>query len=415
MTCNDRRLQHVEAVRAAQLLRACQGRKPALDQQTIPARPVLLQQQNRFAFSGRARRGARGVKLHQAHEAVRLRLPRRQRHQNAAEAQRFLAQLRAHPIVASRRGVAFIEDEIDHPQHGREALRQLRSARRLIGEAGFRQRALGAHDPLRDRGLGCEKGARDLFGCQSCDHAQRQRRARLRRKQRVASGKDQPQHVVADVVVQSSVEIRRGVLLGFQLVHQGRMLAFEHLVAPEVIDGPALGGGQQPGAGFLRHARVRPPLECGDQRLLRQLFGKRYVARHPCQHGDEPGLFDSPNGEDGAMRVGDRHGRRLSHPPGRRKVRRSRPAQRHLTHFTIAFLSFSMRLVEVHECDDACERLGLERQAPSASKPAAARRTSSGKSAISWTCRTSITSLSPPGQRLAHSMASSRDAAWIIQ
>ena len=61
---------------------------------------------------------------------------------------------------------------------------------------------------------------------------------------------------------------------------------------------------------------------------------RRYVARHPCQHGDQPGLFDPPNGEDGAMGVGDRHGRRLSHPPGRRKVRRSRPRrQRHLTHF----------------------------------------------------------------------------------
>jgi hypothetical protein len=39
------------------------------------------------------------------------------------------------------------------------------------------------------------------------------------------------------------------------------MLAFEHLVAPEVIDGAALGGGQQPGqvsgTPVSGHARVR--------------------------------------------------------------------------------------------------------------------------------------------------------------
>jgi hypothetical protein len=59
------------------------------------------------------------------------------------------------------------------------------------------------------------------------------------------------------------------------------------------------------------------------------------------------------------------------------------PAQRHLTHFTPAFPSFSMRLVEIHERDGARERLWLECHAPGASKPAAARRTSSGKSDIS--------------------------------
>src|SRR5262249_46193088 len=38
-----------------------------------------------------------------------------------------------------------------------------------------------------------------------------------------------------------------------------------------------------------------------------------------------------------------------------------------------------------------------------------------GKSAISCTWRISITSFSPPGQRLAHSIASSLDFTWIIQ
>ena len=51
----------------------------------------------------------------------------------------------------------------------------------------------------------------------------------------------------------------------------------------------------------------------------------------------------------------------------------------------------------------------------SASNPSAAFCTSSGKSDISCTCRTSMISLFPIGARLAHSMASSRDFTWIIQ
>jgi hypothetical protein len=48
-------------------------------------------------------------------------------------------------------------------------------------------------------------------------------------------------------------------------------------------------------------------------------------------------------------------------------------------------------------------------------KPAAASCTSGGKSDISCTWRTSMISFSPPGQREAHSMASSREATLIIQ
>ena len=48
-------------------------------------------------------------------------------------------------------------------------------------------------------------------------------------------------------------------------------------------------------------------------------------------------------------------------------------------------------------------------------RPAAAFLTSSGKSDSSCTWRTSITSLSEPGHREAHSIASAIDFTWIIQ
>jgi hypothetical protein len=49
------------------------------------------------------------------------------------------------------------------------------------------------------------------------------------------------------------------------------------------------------------------------------------------------------------------------------------------------------------------------------SKPAAACCTSSGKSSISCTWRTSMVSFSPPGQRAAHATASSFELTLIIQ
>jgi hypothetical protein len=39
-------------------------------------------------------------------------------------------------------------------------------------------------------------------------------------------------------------------------------------------------------------------------------FGKRHIAQHPCQAGDQPGLFNPPGGQDRGMGVGGRHGRR---------------------------------------------------------------------------------------------------------
>ena len=53
--------------------------------------------------------------------------------------------------------------------------------------------------------------------------------------------------------------------------------------------------------------------------------------------------------------------------------------------------------------------------ARSSAKSPTAALTSAGKSARSWTWRTSITSLSEPGQREAHAIASSRDFTSIIQ
>jgi hypothetical protein len=98
------------------------------------------------------------------------------------------------------------------------------------------------------------------------------------------------QEVVADVIVDRGLEIRRGqLLLDLELATELLVLALEPLVAAEEIDRTMLRGGHEPGARVVRDARLRPPLERHDERLLGELLGQPDVAHHPREPGDEPG------------------------------------------------------------------------------------------------------------------------------
>ena len=159
---------------------------------------------------------------------MRLGLVRCDRCQHPAHPKRFLAELRAQQILAARRRVALVEDEIDDLQHRGEPLREFLAARRLIGQPRFRQRPLGAHDALGDGRVRLQEGARDLLGGQAADHPQRQRRAGLARQQRVAGGEDQPQQLVTDVVIQGGIEIGHGLLLLLHVPGDDLVLARQH-------------------------------------------------------------------------------------------------------------------------------------------------------------------------------------------
>jgi hypothetical protein len=69
-----------------------------------------------------------------------------------------------------------------------------------------------------------------------------------------------------------------------------------------------LRGGHEPGTRLVRDARGRPPLERGDQGVLREILGQPNVADDPRETGDEPGGFDPPNRVDRTMGIGSRHG-----------------------------------------------------------------------------------------------------------
>jgi hypothetical protein len=127
----DRRLQRVGAALFAQRFGARQRREAAVNQQLIPARAILLQQQDGLAVRAHPRRGARGLDFHQRGQAVHLGLVRHQPAQDAPEAQRIFAQRGSHPVVTGGRRIALVEDQVDDLEHGGEPRSQLGPARHL--------------------------------------------------------------------------------------------------------------------------------------------------------------------------------------------------------------------------------------------------------------------------------------------
>ena len=94
MTRGDRRLQRVRAARAAQLLGALERREPAADEQLIPVRPVLIEQQDRLA---RRVRRARAIATPGSPSAPRGRAPRAPAARARRECGRAAARLRTAP------------------------------------------------------------------------------------------------------------------------------------------------------------------------------------------------------------------------------------------------------------------------------------------------------------------------------
>ena len=320
----DRGLQRVGAEAAAEPLGALERGEPAADQQLVPARAVLVEQQHRLAARARARAQARGLDLHQRHEPVDLGFARRQLGQHAPEPQRLLAQVLARPVVAGGGRVALVEDEVDDLEHGGEPRRQLLAARHLERHLRLGERALGPHDPLRDGALGDEEGACDLGRGQAAEQAQRQRDPGLGGEHRVTAGEDEPQQVVGDVV-----DLERALVAGecdLELAHELLLLALERGGPPQRVDRAVLGGGHEPGARVVRDARLRPRLQRGDQRVLREVLGEADVADDAGQARDQPGGLDPPDRVDRAL--GGAHAASAPGSAGAAPRRAARPTGR---------------------------------------------------------------------------------------
>ena len=73
----------------------------------------------------------------------------------------------SHPVVAGGRRIALVEDEVDDLEHRGQARGELGAARNLERHVRLGERALRSDDALRDRRLGDEECARNLFGGQA--------------------------------------------------------------------------------------------------------------------------------------------------------------------------------------------------------------------------------------------------------
>src|SRR5262249_8793406 len=93
------------------------------------------------------------------------------------------------------------------------------------------------------------------------------------------------------------------------------VLALDQLPPAQQIDRTMLCGGHEPRARLLRDAGLWPPLERGDERLLREVLRHAHVADDPREAGDEPGGFDPPDGVDRRVRIGSGHGDRSQQLP----------------------------------------------------------------------------------------------------
>jgi hypothetical protein len=139
----------------------------------------------------------------------------------------------------------------------------------------------------------------------------------------VAGGEDELEEIIADIVIKGGVGVR--AVFGFDLKVIGECieLAACHLVAAEIIEAAALGGGHEPRARIVGNARHRPLVESHQQGILRQLFGETNIADEPREPRDKTRGFDAIDGLDGAVGFSTGHAAKRANPNGRRKASRS--------------------------------------------------------------------------------------------
>ena len=188
MTGSNRSLESVRTPEAAELFSAIERRETATDEEVVPVGTILVEQQNGLPRGTHARPGTRRLNLHQRDEAVDFRLLRSKLGEDTAEAERILAEGRAHPVVTCSRRVALVKDEIDNLEHGSQTRGQIGTARNLKGSTCLAECALGTDNALCDRRLRNEKRARDLVRRQSAEQPKRERDLRLGGEHRMARG-----------------------------------------------------------------------------------------------------------------------------------------------------------------------------------------------------------------------------------
>ena len=152
-------------------------------------------------------------------------------------------------------------------------------------------------------GSGVRKARAISVGGEAAEETEGEGGAGLGGEDGMAGDEDEAEEVVADGVVESGVEVGRGLFEGFEFAGELFVFALGDGVAAEEIDGAAFGGGGEPCRGIIGDARLRPLFQGGDECFLREVFGEADVAGEAGESGDDAGGLDAPDGFDGAMRA----------------------------------------------------------------------------------------------------------------
>ena len=296
---------HLVGARPPRPQRRLQHRDALGDLGGVPPAAVLVLQRHHVAGGVEPGGPARVVHQHQRQQPGNLGLGRHQPAQHPAQPDRLRRQPLPDQVRAGRGRVALVEQQVEHAEHARQAVRQQVRGRHPVGDPGAGDLLLGPDQPLGHGRLAGQERPGDLRCGQAGQRAQRQRDPGLERQRRVAAGEHQPQPVVRNpAVVGLHLERRTRIRLNRQrgdLAELGR----PDRPAAQHVDGPVAGRRGQPGPRPPRNAVTRPALQGRGERVLGALLGQVPVAGDPDERGHHPAPLFPERGVDGRLDRGD--------------------------------------------------------------------------------------------------------------
>ena len=149
------------------------------------------------------------MKQHEGDETgcFRRRLGRQQRPHETSQTDGFGAQVGSHERTASRRDVAFIENQIYHCEDRIQSRRKLTRSRHGVRDSRISNLVLRPNEALGHRRGRYKECAGDLIGFETAESPQRKRNLRFKSYRGMATGKNQSKPIVRDV---ARIDFRRG-------------------------------------------------------------------------------------------------------------------------------------------------------------------------------------------------------------
>ena len=280
--------------------RAClqEQRLRLVDHRSVPARRVLFVERHEFPGLVAPRRPPRPGMEHQRQEAQRFRRIGLQRHDEAAEPDRFLGEVARPRHRPGGIGPAGGEHGIDRIEHGVEPLRQFVALRHPERNPRRADLAFCPHQALAHGRRRHQERGRNRRSVEPEHGLQNQRRARRFLDRGMRAGEHEAQPVVGNVRA-GRVALAHFVRQNVQHVARVSMGA----AAPRLVDGFAPRHCKQPRLRGAGHALRLPHRQRGGEGLGQRVLCPRHVAGAGREIGDQPAVTVARGPFDGTPRA----------------------------------------------------------------------------------------------------------------